>query len=141
MSRSAVKLALRPLASAGSPRIERASQARLLIVDDDGDQVDTSCRVLAAQGFATTGATSADHALAALRAAVDDEAHFDILIADLIMPGTDGIALMRAAREIDPGLVGVIMTGRGTIDTAVEAMKSGAVDYIIKPFTLLPLHR
>jgi signal transduction histidine kinase len=52
------------------------------------------------------------------------------------MPAMDGIALMRAARELDADLAGVIMTGRGTVGTAVEAMKCGAVDYIIKPFTL-----
>lgn len=136
MARSALQLASKQLAYADRPGIERVSPVRLLIVDDDGDQVETSCRVLAAQGFVTTGATSAEHALVLLGAAQHDEAHFDILIADLIMPGMDGIGLMHAAREIDPDLVGVIMTGRATIDTAIDAMKSGAVDYIIKPFTL-----
>jgi light-regulated signal transduction histidine kinase (bacteriophytochrome) len=63
-------------------------------------------------------------------------APFDLLLADLMMPGMNGIALLRAAREIDPMLVGVIMTGEGTIGTAVEAMQSGALDYILKPFKL-----
>ncbi len=52
------------------------------------------------------------------------------------MPGTDGIQLLRQALEIDPNLVGIIMTGQGTIQTAVEAMKAGAFDYILKPFRL-----
>jgi DNA-binding NtrC family response regulator len=53
-----------------------------------------------------------------------------------MMPGTDGIQLLRQALEIDPHLVGIIMTGQGTIQSAVEAMKAGALDYILKPFRL-----
>ena len=53
-----------------------------------------------------------------------------------MMPEMDGIDLLRAALEIDPNLVGIVMTGHGTIDTAVEAMKAGALDYILKPFKL-----
>jgi light-regulated signal transduction histidine kinase (bacteriophytochrome) len=53
-----------------------------------------------------------------------------------MMPGIDGISLLRSAHDIDPDLVGVVMTGHGTIDTAVEAMKAGALDYILKPFKL-----
>jgi len=52
------------------------------------------------------------------------------------MPEMDGITLLREAREIDPDLVGIMMTGHGTVDTAVEAMKAGAHDYILKPFKL-----
>ena len=55
---------------------------------------------------------------------------------DLMMPGMDGIELIRAGLEIDPNLIGIIMTGHGTVQTAVEAMKTGAFDYILKPFKL-----
>ena len=57
-----------------------------------------------------------------------------MLLADLMMPGMDGIALIEAARRVDADLVSIIMTGEGTIATAVEAMKAGALDYILKPF-------
>lgn len=53
-----------------------------------------------------------------------------------MMPGMDGITLLRTALQIDPLLVGIIMTGHGTIGTAVEAMQTGALDYILKPFKL-----
>ena len=53
-----------------------------------------------------------------------------------MMPEMDGIALLRRALEIDPNVVGVVMTGQGTIDTAVRAMQAGALDYILKPFKL-----
>ncbi|MGC3979624.1 MAG: response regulator [Steroidobacteraceae bacterium] len=50
------------------------------------------------------------------------------------MPGMDGISFLRAAQEVDQHLVGVMMTGHGAIDTAIEAMKAGALDYVLKPF-------
>jgi len=49
---------------------------------------------------------------------------FDLLLADLMMPEMDGVALLRAALAIDPSLVGIIMTGQGTVQTAVEAMQA-----------------
>jgi len=94
------------------------------------------CRLLRAQGYSVTGATSGANALEVLRATRADDVQFDILVTDLIMPTMDGIALLRAALEIDRDLVSIIMTGHGTVDSAVEAMKSGALDYICKPFSL-----
>jgi hypothetical protein len=105
--------------------------ARLLIVDDEAPQVTALCRTLKAEGYAATGFTLASQALAALR-----HDAFDILITDLAMPEMDGISLLRAANELDRDLVGIVMTGHGTISSAVEAMKSGALDYILKPFNL-----
>src|SRR5947208_2508461 len=111
--------------------------ARLLIVDDESAQVIALCHTLAAAGYATSGAGSGPEALCALRTAAPDRATaFDVLVTDLMMPDMDGIALLRAAQGIDPDLVGLVMTGHGTVDTAVAAMKSGALDYILKPFNL-----
>jgi signal transduction histidine kinase len=105
--------------------------ARLLIVDDEAAQRHALCETLQVQGFETVGCGSAEAALGELR-----QRPVDLLLTDLMMPGTDGIALLRAARQIDPMLVGIIMTGEGTIASAVEAMRSGAFDYILKPFRL-----
>ena len=113
------------------------SKEHLLIVDDEAPHLRALCDTLAAQGYTTTGYTSSRDALAAVR-----KEHFDLVLTDLMMPEMDGIALLRAAQEIDPLLVGVIMTGHGSIDSAVAAMKQGALDYILKPFkvsTLIPV--
>ena len=116
---------------------KRGPLARLLIVDDESGLVAALCGVLDAQGYSTTGTISGLEALDALRAAAaDDATKFDVLITDLTMPFIDGIALLREAHGIDRDLVSIVMTGHGTIDTAVEAMKAGALDYILKPFNL-----
>jgi signal transduction histidine kinase len=111
--------------------------ARLLIVDDASTLVVALCRALEDAGYLTTGVRSGAEALAELRAVTTDEiSMFDLVITDLRMPGMDGIALLRAAQQIDRYLVGIVMTGHGTINTAVEAMRSGATDYILKPFNV-----
>jgi signal transduction histidine kinase len=111
--------------------------ARLLIVDDERAQVEALCCTLKSEGYLATGAHSGPEALAVLRvAALDNTTAFDVLVTDLMMPDMDGIGLLRAAQAIDSDIVGVVMTGHGTIHTAVEAMKSGALDYIQKPFNL-----
>src|SRR5688500_15762265 len=104
---------------------------RLLVVDDEARQMEALCRTLEPEGYDVTGVSVPQHALAALR-----DQPFDVLLTDLMMPGMDGLALLRAALGIDPDLVGVMMTGQGTVATAVDAMKIGALDYILKPFNL-----
>lgn len=111
--------------------------SHLLVVDDDEPQRKALCETLAEQGYSAVGLDGPEAALAALR-----ERKFDLLLTDLTMPGMDGIALLRAALARDSDLVGIIMTGQGTIGSAVEAMKEGALDYILKPFkasVLLPV--
>lgn len=106
-----------------------SEKPRLLIVDDEAPQMRALCDTLGDHGYVTIGAGTGEAALEKLRAE-----KFDLLLTDLTMPGINGIALLRAALSIDPELVGVIMTGQGSITSAVEAMKEGALDYILKPF-------
>jgi PAS domain S-box-containing protein len=110
---------------------------RIMIVDDEAELMTALCEALAVQGYETTGFTTGADALKILV-----EQDYDLLLTDLMMPEMDGIALLKAGLEIDPNLVGIIMTGHGTVQTAVEAIKLGAFDYVLKPFklnTLLPL--
>jgi two-component system, sensor histidine kinase and response regulator len=107
------------------------TNSRLLIVDDEASQLRALCDTLGLEGYRTEGFASPQAALAALR-----PGEFDLLLTDLQMPEIDGIALIDAARKIDPDLGAIVMTGHGTIDTAVLAMRNGALDYITKPFRL-----
>lgn len=110
---------------------------RLLVVDDEASQLRALCATLSAQGYHTTGCANGRQALAAL-----EGGSFDLLLTDLMMPDMDGISVLRAVLARDPSIVGILMTGEGTIATAVQAMQSGALDYILKPFnlsTILPV--
>src|SRR5438132_3052953 len=104
---------------------------RLLVVDDERHLMDVLCEMLPEHGYETVGFTSSPEALEELR-----ERDFDVLLSDLMMPDMDGVTLLSTALEIDPSLVAIIMTGQGTVQTAVEAMKLGAFDYMLKPFKL-----
>lgn len=104
-------------------------RARLLVVDDEAAQQRALTEILADEGYEVLGFTDATAALQALHGQP-----CDLLLTDLMMPVMDGIALIREARAIDPDLVAVLMTAHGSVATAVEAMKSGALDYVLKPF-------
>src|SRR5215470_12975699 len=106
----------------------------VLIVDDEVELMTALCGSLTDQGYEASGRTSAHEALALLQ-----EQDIDVLVCDLMLPEMDGIGLLRAALDIDPHLVGILMTGQGTIQTAVDAMKVGAFDYVLKPFRLQAL--
>src|SRR5438874_8272398 len=105
--------------------------AKILVVDDEAELKDALVEALSAQSFEVRGFTNGAHALSVLR-----QEAFDILLSDLMMPEMDGITLVEKALEIDPHLVTIIMTGQGTIQTAVDAMKVGAFDYVLKPFRM-----
>jgi len=111
--------------------VSTGTEGHLLIVDDEAAQMRALCDTLALEGYTTRGFSSAREALAAVK-----PGEFDLLLTDLMMPEMDGIALSNAVRERDPSIAVILMTGHGTIDTAVRAMKEGALDYILKPFKL-----
>lgn len=114
-----------------------ANPARLMVVDDATDLLSMVQKMRREAGYEAVGFTSGKAALAALR-----EREFDLCLADMMMPDMDGITLLTVAQAIDPYLVSIIMTGQGTVETAVEAMKAGAYDYVVKPLefqTLLPM--
>jgi DNA-binding NtrC family response regulator len=116
--------------------MSEAKNGRILIVDDEVELMRALCDSLSSEGFVVKGASVPKEAIELLRAG-----DFDLLLSDLMMPDMDGIQLLKHALELDPQIVGIIMTGQGTVQTAVEAMKIGAFDYILKPFklqTILP---
>ncbi len=108
-----------------------ATGAHLLIVDDEASHMEALSNTLTDHGYRISGHTSANKALAAMR-----DQRFELLLTDLMMPEMSGIELLRFAKARDPDLVGIVMTGHGTIDSAVRAMQAGAFDYILKPFKL-----
>jgi len=105
-------------------------KGRVLIVDDEVASMNALCDTLGDQGYFTAGFASAKAALEAL----PDSGGFDVLLTDLMMPDMNGVELLAAALKVDPYIIGVLMTGQGSIATAVQAMQAGAFDYVLKPF-------
>lgn len=117
-----------------------ASAGRILIVDDDPIIADSLCAFLTDEGFDAATAYNADEALAALReaesptdGATRKPAPFHVVICDVNMPDRSGMDLLRAAAEQHPDVVFIMLTGYGTIESAVEAIRTGAADYLSKP--------
>ncbi len=105
--------------------------ARILVVDDEPQIREICRRTLERRGFVVKTAETGDQALTILK-----DQKFDFLLTDIMMPGSvDGVGLVEEAKHICPAMDVVIMTGYPTVDTAVRAMKQGASDYLLKPFS------
>jgi DNA-binding response OmpR family regulator len=102
----------------------------ILIVDDEKNICLTLSRALEVLGIETASALNGEEALAQLK-----EREFGLILLDLKMPGMDGMEVLRLVREIRPDIRIIIITAYGTVESAVEAMKLGAVDFIQKPFS------
>jgi two-component system response regulator PilR (NtrC family) len=100
----------------------------ILVADDEPGVRESLAEVLRDAGYAVEAAADGTAALAALV-----EREFGIVVTDLRMPGADGLAVLKRAREISPQTLVLVMTAHGTVETAVEALRSGAADYILKP--------
>jgi DNA-binding NtrC family response regulator len=103
-------------------------RGRILIVDDEANARAALSEILREDGYATETAADGFKALGKL-----DEFAPDVILTDLKMPGLDGIAFMDKARAASPGAVFVVMTAFGSISSAVEAIKKGAENYLLKP--------
>ncbi|MCD6269380.1 MAG: sigma-54-dependent Fis family transcriptional regulator, partial [Deltaproteobacteria bacterium] len=106
------------------------SGVKVLVVDDEDVIRRGICRVMEGRGYQAEAAESGYGAVEKLQ-----KTPFSIVITDLKMPGMDGIEVLKAIKILQPEVPVIIITGYSTVDTAVEAMKNGAFDYIAKPFT------
>ncbi|MBE7553819.1 MAG: response regulator [Anaerolineales bacterium] len=102
---------------------------RILVVDDEKGVVHSCVRILERQGFTVSGLTDSQAAPALLQ-----QESFDLLLTDIKMPRLDGLELLRLAKEIDPHLTVVLITGYGTMEDAINAIQLGAQGFLMKPF-------
>ena len=104
-------------------------RSRILVVDDDTVIRDGIKRILERGGMEVATSSGGRIALAMMQ-----ESDFDLVVTDLKMPGMNGIEVLKAIKVLQPEVPVIIITGYSTVDTAVEAMKNGAFDYLAKPF-------
>src|SRR5512138_1988976 len=97
---------------------------RVIVVHDEPDMVENCTRILRRAGYRVFATTDPGRALAHV-----EFDHPDVLLTDLNMPDIDGMELMRRAHEVDPTLPIIVITGFGSIQSAVAAIKAGAFDY------------
>jgi len=102
---------------------------RILIIEDDKRLREILKKILDRKGFRVDLATNGSDGIAKIK-----QDFYDMALTDLKMPGMDGIEVLRAIKRISPKTYVIIMTAYGTIDSAVEAMRNGAFDYVTKPF-------
>ncbi|MCB9098791.1 MAG: response regulator [Anaerolineales bacterium] len=102
---------------------------RILVVDDEKGVVRSCTRILEREGFDVSGRTESSQVPDLLR-----QETFDLLLTDIKMPKIDGLKLLKIAKEIDPHLTVVLITGYGTMEDAIEAISLGAQGFLMKPF-------
>jgi DNA-binding NtrC family response regulator len=105
--------------------------AKILVVDDDEQLREDVAEMLQREGYEVAHVGSGEEALKKLKA--ED---FDVILTDLMMPGIDGMEVLRQSKKLKPAVRVIMITGFGTIENAVEAMKEGASDYVSKPFKI-----
>ncbi len=110
--------------------------ATILVADDEVGMRESVSRALRREGFQVIAVEDGAAALDTLR-----RVPVDLLVADLRMPGLDGLELLRAAKLVAPDTEVIVLSGHGTVEEAVDAMKEGAWDFLTKPFDRAPLVR
>ena len=107
---------------------ELDEKIRLLLVDDEVDFLAATAAALTRRGLEVTTAASASEALR-----LASEARFDVVVLDIKLPEMTGIELLRQLKERDPSAEVIVLTGRPSMGTAVEGVREGVFDYLIKP--------
>src|SRR4029450_5072295 len=113
---------------ARNPEPEPRAQARLLVVDDERSMRELLSIVLRREGYDVTLAENGRRAIELL-----ERGRFDLLVSDIKMPDMTGVDVLRAAKRIDPDILGIMITAFASADTAIEAMRLGAQDDCSNP--------
>ncbi len=104
---------------------------KVMLVDDEKDFIEILSQRLETRGLKVIAVTSGEEALD-----MTDDQNFDVAVVDFAMPGLNGIETLKQIKEKRPDIEVIMLTGQGTIQSGIEAMKHGAIDYLEKPVDL-----
>lgn len=104
---------------------------KVMLVDDEKDFIEILSQRLETRGLKVIAVTGGEEALA-----MTDDQNFDVAVVDFAMPGINGIETLKQIKEKRPDIEVIMLTGQGTIQSGIEAMKHGAIDYLEKPVDL-----
>jgi signal transduction histidine kinase/FixJ family two-component response regulator len=102
---------------------------KILIADDMPDILELCTRIIRSEGYEVTGVSTGEEAIEAAK-----QEHYDLFLTDMVLPGIRGLETTQVIREFQPDIVCVVMTGYGTMDTAIQALKLGFSEFVVKPF-------
>src|ERR1039458_5989902 len=123
-----------PLLEDRAAEAESVEAARVLPIEDEPGIVDFVLRCLEAEGFAVEAALDG---IEGERLAL--KGGFDAIVLDLMLPGRGGLEVLEAVRRATPSVPVIVLTARGEIEDRVEGLEAGAVDYLVKPFSMAEL--
>jgi len=103
-------------------------KTRVLVVDDEKEFVETLSERLSLRNYDVTTSLSGDDAVEKVKSHL-----FDVIILDVLMPGMSGIETLREIKKIKPLIEVIMLTGNATVETAIEGLKLGALDFLLKP--------
>jgi DNA-binding NtrC family response regulator len=112
------------------------NKMKILLVDDEERFLSTTQKLLIKAGYEVLTATSGADALGLMT-----QQHVDVVILDVKMPGMDGLAVLREIKKFFPLVEVIMLTGHATVESAVEGLKLGALDYLMKPTSIEDLIR
>ncbi|MFQ5888181.1 MAG: response regulator, partial [Candidatus Hydrothermarchaeales archaeon] len=105
---------------------------KVLLADDDAQIQRDVSEILSDEGYEVSTVGSGEEALEV----IDRVSHFDLIITDLMMPGMDGLELLKRIKEIEPSSTVIIFTAHATMERAIDAMRHGASDFVVKPYKI-----
>jgi DNA-binding NtrC family response regulator len=112
------------------------SNASILVAEDQDSARESLVELLSGEGFEVHQAPDGNAAISLV-----DQLDLDLVLTDLMMPGSDGLAVMKHVRDVSPQTLVIIMTAHATVDTAIEAIRLGAQDYLVKPLVFTEVVR
>jgi len=106
---------------------------KILIVDDDRELLSTLTKYFDIKGVKAVGIESAEKSLEI----IEKGEHFDLMLIDIVLPGMSGVELLKTVKQKNPDQVVIVMTGMLSIENTLNALREGAVEYLLKPFSSL----